>query len=194
MVFVITAVVGNITDWRWLLLFENFYRNGSLIFGGGQVFVPFLFSEFVELKHYLSSAEFLSGFACVQAMPGPIFSFSAYVGTLAMREYGLGQQIFGGLLAAAGMFLPGTFFVFFAIRFWEHLKKYRPIRAALEGIHAVGLGLLISAALTLFSPLQLDWENYVVALLTLCILYFTRINASLIIFMGILLGVFLSYF
>ena len=58
-------------------LFENFYRNGILVFGGGQVLVPFMFTEFVEMKHYLSSSEFLSGFALQQALPGPTFSFTS---------------------------------------------------------------------------------------------------------------------
>ncbi|MBC7920645.1 MAG: chromate transporter, partial [Ferruginibacter sp.] len=71
------AILGGLTHSRPVLLFENFYRNGSLIFGGGQVLTPLLFAEFVQFKHYLSSEEFLSGLALAQVVPGPVFSFSA---------------------------------------------------------------------------------------------------------------------
>jgi len=96
-------------------LFENFYRNGSLIFGGGQVLTPMLYTEFVQYapKQYLTSEEFLSGYAFVQGLPGPVFSFSSYIGALAMREYGVGGEIVGGIMSAAGIFLPGTFLIFF---------------------------------------------------------------------------------
>ena len=79
-------------------LFENFYRNGSLVFGGGQVLAPLLYTEFVEFKGYLTSEEFLSGLGLVQALPGPNFSFAAYIGALAMR--GEGSGLSGQLLGA----------------------------------------------------------------------------------------------
>jgi len=88
MVLIFAAVLGGITKALPIRLFENFYRNGSLVFGGGQVLIPFLYTEFVQFKEYLSSEEFLSGFGLVQAVPGPTFSISAYIGALSMREYG----------------------------------------------------------------------------------------------------------
>uniref|UniRef100_UPI004047C13F chromate transporter n=1 Tax=Roseivirga sp. TaxID=1964215 RepID=UPI004047C13F len=136
LVLVTAAGLGAITHDRIILLFENFYRNGSLIFGGGQVLIPFLHTEFVEFKHYLSSEEFLTGLAIVQAVPGPVFSVSSFVGALSVRDLGLGAQILGGFIAACGIFLPGTFLIFFVIRFWEDLKRYRVVRASLEGIDA----------------------------------------------------------
>ena len=90
-------------------------RNGSLIFGGGQVLIPLLFTELVEFKEWLTSEEFISGYALVQAVPGPTFSFAAYLGALIMSDLGTGGQILGGLLAAAGIFLPGTFLIFFVL-------------------------------------------------------------------------------
>ncbi len=116
-----------------VLLFENFYRNGSLIFGGGQVLIPLLYTEFVDFKHYLTSEEFLTGYAVVQAVPGPVFSFSAYIGSLSMRSEGIGGEILGAFVASLGIFLPGTFLIFFLLRFWDSLKKYRVIKASLEG-------------------------------------------------------------
>ena len=69
-------------------LFENFYRNGILIFGGGQVLVPLMYTEFVEAKHYLSNSEFLSGFALQQALPGPTFSFTSFIGSITLGNKG----------------------------------------------------------------------------------------------------------
>ena len=75
--------------------------------------IPFLYTEFVEFKDYLSSEEFLSGYALMQSLPGPVFSFCAYIGSLSMRTFGIGGEIVGGLVAAIGIFLPGTFLIFF---------------------------------------------------------------------------------
>src|SRR6185312_3152583 len=69
-------------------LFENFYRNGILIFGGGQVLVPLMYTEFVQVKHYLTNPEFLSGYALQQALPGPTFSFTSFLGGISMGNKG----------------------------------------------------------------------------------------------------------
>ena len=94
-VFLLAAALGGITRSLPIRLFENFYRSGSLIFGGGQVLIPFLYAEFVELKALVSSQEFLTGYAIGQSVPGPVFSFCAYIGALANREAGLTGQIIG---------------------------------------------------------------------------------------------------
>ncbi len=187
-VLIIAAVVGKLTGSLPVRLFENFYRNGSLIFGGGQVLTPMLYTEFVEFKKYLSSNEFLSGYAFVQSLPGPVFGFSSYIGALSMREYGVGGEIIGGIMAAAGIFLPGTFLIFFVIRFWDALKKYRGIRASLEGITAASAGLVASAAIILFQPLENSFMNFAFTIGTFCLLSFTKIPSPIIIILGLLLG------
>ena len=169
-------------------LFENFYRSGSLIFGGGQVLIPFLYTEFVEFKYYLSSEEFLSGYALMQSLPGPVFSFCAYIGSLSMRSFGTGGEIIGAFAAAFGIFLPGTFLIFFVIRFWEQLKKYRIIKASLEGINAASTGMVIAAALIMFMPLDNSIQNLLIVLITFGILTFTKIPAPFIILSGLLAG------
>lgn len=183
------AVLGALTKFQSVLLFENFYRNGSLIFGGGQVLVPYLYTEFVDFKHFLSSEEFLTGYAISQGIPGPTFSISSFVGALSMREYGLLGFLSGGLIAAAGIFLPGIFLIFFVIRFWDQLKKYRPVRAALEGINAVSCGMLIAAAYLLFEPLEANLLNIFMILTAYSLLQFTKISSPWIILGGIVLGI-----
>lgn len=184
-VFIFAAALGAITQSRIILLFENFYRNGSLIFGGGQVLIPLLYTEFTTLKSYLTDQEFLTGYALMQALPGPVFSFSAFVGAISMKGNGFGGQILGGFISAAGIFLPGTFLIFFIIRFWENLKKYRIVKASLEGINAVSSGMVIAAAFLLFKPIDLNLMNLGVVLGTFGLLMFTRIPAPFIILAGL---------
>lgn len=193
-VLAFAAILGASTKYQPVILFENFYRNGSLIFGGGQVLVPYLYTEFVDFKHFLNSEEFLTGYAISQGVPGPTFSFSSYVGAFSMKEFGLVGFLTGGLIAAAGIFLPGIFMIFFVIRFWDQLKKYRPVRAALEGINAVSCGMLIAAAYLLFEPLEANLLNIFMILGTYSILQFTKIASPWIIVGGIFLGVIFNYF
>lgn len=188
-ILVFAAILGAFTKNQAVLLFENFYRNGSLIFGGGQVLVPYLFTEFVEFKKFLTSQEFLTGYAISQGIPGPTFSISAYVGALSMRDQGVLGLVTGGFIASAGIFLPGTFLIFFVIKFWDKLKKFRPVRAALEGINAVSCGMLIAAAYLLFEPLEPDFFNIAAILGTYLLLNFTKLSSPLIIAVGILAGI-----
>jgi chromate transporter len=187
-VFILAASLGAITKYKTVLLFENFYRNGSLIFGGGQVLIPYLYTEFVDFKDYLTSEEFLSGFAMVQALPGPVFSFSAYIGALSSREFGTAGEVAGALVAAIGIFLPGTFLIFFVIRFWESVKKFRIIRASLEGISAASAGMVAAAAILLFLPLEHNALNLLIVVGTFSLLTWTKIPAPIIIITGIVLG------
>ncbi len=213
-VLVFAAVLGGITKALPVKLFENFYRNGSLVFGGGQVLAPLLYTEFVDVEsesldrskasqfknrlkqkfspkpyhHPISHDEFLSGYAFVQALPGPVFSFSAYIGALSARDDGLGGAILGAVMSAMGIFLPGTFLIFFVIRFWSSLKKYRGVRASLEGITAASAGLVAASAIILFQPLDNTVLNFATTIITFCLLAFTRIQSPYIIVAGLLLG------
>lgn len=174
-------------------LFENFYRNGIFIFGGGQVLVPLMFTEFVQMKHYLHSSGFLSGFALQQALPGPTFSFTSYVGALSMRNFGYGVsgQILGGVVAVLGINLPGLILVLFIVPFWEDLKKITRIKYSLSGINAVSVGFIIAAFILLVKPIGLDYTAIAVLIATFLILNFTKISPPFIVLGGILLGYFL---
>ena len=204
-VLVFAAVLGGFTKSTPQLLpvrlFENFYRNGSLAFGGGQSLTPMLYTEFVQFakpspdsvrKPYLTNKEFLTGYAVAQSVPGPMFSFSSYIGALSMRRFGIGGQIIGAFFAAAGIFLPGTFLIFFMIRIWESLKKFRPIRASLEGIFAANAGLVAAAAVILFQPLENTLTNFGFTIGTFCLLAFSRMPSWSIILIGLLLGFFIK--
>lgn len=171
-------------------LFENFYRNGILIFGGGQVLVPLMFTEFVQMKHYLTSSGFLSGFALQQVLPGPTFSFTSYLGTLSMKNFGYGiyGQIAGGFIGVFGINLPGLILVLFIVPFWEDLKKITRIKHSLSGINAVSVGFIIAAFFLLFQPIGFDVLSISLVAITFLILNFTRISPPFIILAGVLLG------
>ncbi|NCD72208.1 chromate efflux transporter [Mucilaginibacter agri] len=171
-------------------LFENFYRNGILIFGGGQVLVPLMFTEFVELKHYLSNTEFLSGYALQQALPGPTFAFTSFLGTVTManKGSGLAGQIMGAIVAVIGVNLPGLILILFIVPFWEDLKKITRIRNSLSGINAVAVGFMMTAFIMLVRPFGLNWMAYAIMIATFLLLKFTRIKTPVIIVIGVLLG------
>jgi chromate transporter len=169
------ALLGHYTRALPVRLFENFYRNGSLVFGGGQVLGPLLFAEFVEFKHYLSNSEFLAGLGLVQAVPGPNFSLAAYIGALSMRDWGPHGQLLGAVVGAAGIFLPGALLIFFLIRIWDQLKQYRVVRAALEGINAVSAGLVCAAAILLWHPLPSSPVNVSLVVGTFLLLLTDRV-------------------
>ena len=171
-------------------LLENFYRNGILVFGGGQVLVPLMFTEFVEMKHYLPSTGFLSGFALQQALPGPTFSFTSYLGALSMKNFGYGVwgQVLGGLIGVIGINLPGLILVLFIVPFWDDLKKISRIRHSLSGINAVSVGFIIAAFILLLIPMGLNWLFLGIMLATFLLLNFTKISPPVIVFAGILIG------
>ncbi|WP_374948165.1 chromate efflux transporter [Mucilaginibacter sp.] len=171
-------------------LFENFYRNGILIFGGGQVLVPLMYTEFVDLKHYLTNSEFLSGYALQQALPGPTFAFTSFVGGISMgnRGYGLAGQIAGSLVAIIGINLPGLILILFIVPFWNDLKRITLIKNSLSGINAVAVGFMATALIQLTKPFGPDWMAYGLLIATFLLLNFTKIKAPLIIVIGVVLG------
>ena len=174
-------------------LFENFYRNGIVIFGGGQVLVPLMFTEFVQMKHYLNGSEFLSGFALQQALPGPTFSFTSYLSAISMKNFGYGfyGQIVGGLIGVMGINLPGLILVLFIVPFWDDLKKISRIKYSLSGINAVSVGFIIAAFILLVVPIGLDLMSIFVIIVTFLLLNFTKISPPVIVIAGIILGYFI---
>jgi chromate transporter len=108
------------------------------------------------------------------------------------RGFGTGGQIVGAIMAGAGIFLPGTFLNFFMIRIWDSLKKFRPIRASLEGIFAANAGLVATAAILLFQPLESNLTNIGFTVGTFCLLAFTRVPSWAIIIIGLFLAFVLS--
>lgn len=187
-VSVVAAIAGAITKDTPVLLFENTYRYGSIIFGGGQVLIPMMYDQFVLFKQYLSSEEFLAGYGIVQALPGPVFSFSTYVGGMSIKNMGAWGHVLGALIGTVAIFLPGSLFIFFVAPAWDQLKRYSFIKKSLEGINAASAGMVAAASVILFESLGIDWINMSVVLVTFLVLMFTRIPSPVIVFFFLALG------
>jgi len=130
-------ILREATSLHWVALFDSFYRSGSLVFGGGHVVLPLLEREFVPTG-MLTEEAFLAGYGATQAVPGPLFTFAAYLGTVIS-----GWQ--GGLLATVAIFLPAFLLVLGALPFWDTIRRNPKIKGALMGVNAAVVGILISA-------------------------------------------------
>ena len=124
-----------------LAVIDSFYRAGSLVFGGGHVVLPLLQAQVVP-PGWISDHLFLAGYGAAQAVPGPLFTFAAYLGTL-MTPRPNGWQ--GGLICLVTIFLPSFLFVIGALPFWETLRTKAAMQATLKGVNAVVVGLLLAA-------------------------------------------------
>ncbi|TVP86142.1 MAG: chromate efflux transporter [Acholeplasmataceae bacterium] len=175
-------------DHRLLTLFDRFYRFGYLVIGGGQVVIPYMYTDLVHVQGYMTTQEFLTGFGIVQGIPGPMFSFSAYAGGLASRSGGVLMQILGALAAATGIFLPGILLIFFVYPIWESLKQIKGIRVSLSGITAVAGGLIAIAAVILMTASGFSFDNILVLLVTVGLLVTKKIPAPFIVLLTLLAG------
>lgn len=130
-------LLRDVTSNSWIAVFDSFYRSGSLVFGGGHVVLPLLEREFVPSGR-ISEEAFLAGYGAAQAVPGPLFTFAAYIGAVMN-----GWQ--GGLLATVAIFLPAFLLILGALPFWNMLRQNAKIKGALMGVNAAVVGILISA-------------------------------------------------
>ncbi len=163
-----------------------------MIFGGGQVLVPFMYTEFVDMKAYLTSDQFLSGYALQQGLPGPTFSFTSFVGAMTLKNagYSVFGQIMGGLIAVLGINLPGLILILFIVPFWNDLRKITRIKNSLSGINAVSVGFMGAAFILLMQPVGISALSIAVVTLTFLLLFFTTVRTPFLILAGILLGLF----
>ncbi|MBL7718068.1 MAG: chromate efflux transporter [Flavipsychrobacter sp.] len=177
-------------------LFENFYRFGTIVFGGGQALQYLMLLQFVTrpralgMEPVVTTPELLTGFGIVQAVPGPVFSVCAYAGGLAMHHfgYGVGGQLFGSILATIAVFLPSTLLLFFFFPIYQKLKQHVIIYRALEGINAAIVGIMWASGIILFQTMDFEWTNLVVVAITFAILNFTKIPAPYVVIGWLLLG------
>jgi len=124
-----------------LALFDSFYRSGSLVFGGGHVVLPLLQAAVVP-PGWVTNDAFLAGYGAAQAVPGPLFTFSAYLGTV-MGPAPNGWL--GGLICLAAIFLPSFLLLIGVLPFWDTLRRRSGVRSALRGVNAAVVGLLLAA-------------------------------------------------
>lgn len=152
-------------------LFENNYRFGSFVFGGGDVLIPMMYEQYVTRPNTIhikenkrdvlkiNSTAFLTGSGIVRAIPGPIFSIASFTGVLAMEEKGIGGQVAGAVIASVGVFLPSFLIVLFFFPIWQKLKKYALFYRSLEGIYAAVVGIMLGATVYLLKDIVFDLGN-----------------------------------
>jgi chromate transporter len=122
-------------------VYDSFYRAGSLVFGGGHVVLPLL-QEGVVPPGWVTNDEFIAGYGATQAVPGPLFTFSAYLGA-AMELFP--ARWMGGLFALAAIFTPAFLLTIGALPFWDALRSLMAFRRALAGVNAAVVGILLAA-------------------------------------------------
>jgi chromate transporter len=196
---------------RSLNLFENTYRFGSLVFGGGNVLMPMMYEQYVARPQSqqliqrnpniirVNKEDFYSGWGMVRAIPGPVFSVASYIGGIAMKDRGTATQIFGCIIATTGIFLPSALLVLFFFPIWHNLKKYAIVYRALEGINAVVVGIMVGAALYMMKDLQTaSWVDIVLKLTVITVtwglLNFSKLPSPVIVLIWLLAGLALTLF
>ncbi|QHS24391.1 chromate efflux transporter [Virgibacillus sp. MSP4-1] len=178
---VMTSFFPNI----YVQLVDIFYRIGSIVFGGGHVVLPLLEREVVP-PGLISEEVFLAGYGAAQAVPGPLFTFSSFIGTSI-------EGISGGLVAVLAMFFPSFLLLIGVLPFWNTIRKKKSIRAALLGVNAAVVGILIAA---LYDPIWTSavdqTKDFAVVLASFAFLYFWKVPAWLIVIFTVLFNVVLS--
>lgn len=173
------------SDSHWLALLDTFYRAGALVFGGGHVVLPLLQAEVVP-NGWVSNDTFLAGYGAAQAVPGPLFTFSAFLG--ASMNDGPASLLSAGLCLAA-VFVPSFLLVFGVMPFWERLRANGHVQAALAGVNAAVVGLLLAA---LYDPVWTSAifgpEDFILALIALAALMVWRLPPWLVVLAGGMAG------
>ncbi len=171
-------LLRQVLDSDMLSIFDGFFRSGSLVFGGGHVVLPTLESEVVTTG-WLSSDSFMAGYGAAQAIPGPLFTFAGYLGTV--MSIGPGG-VLGGLFALFAIFLSSFLLVIAILPFWDVLNGAHGFRAALIGINPAVVGVLAAA---LFDPVWLtsikEPSDFALAAAAFAMLMFWRVPPWLIV-------------
>ena len=134
-------ILVTLTPGDGLKMFSSFYRAGALVFGGGHVVLPLLQTGTVT-PGWVTNDTFLAGYGAAQAVPGPLFSFAAYLGAV-MKPEPHGWA--GAALCLAAIFLPSFLLIIGVLPFWEALRKYPGVQAAMQGVNAAVVGILLAA-------------------------------------------------
>jgi chromate transporter len=166
-----------------LRLIDSFYRSGSLVFGGGHVVLPLLQAEVVP-PGWVTNDAFLAGYGAAQAVPGPLFTFAAYLGAV-MGPAPNGW--WGGSICLVAIFLPSFLLVVGALPFWDALRRRAGVQSALRGVNAAVVGLLLAA---LYDPVWTSAihapADFALGLLAFLLLVFWRVPPWAVVVLGAL--------
>ena len=178
-------VVKNVAHSQGVALFQAFYRSGALVFGGGHVVLPLLREAFVP-PGWVSDDAFLAGYGAAQAVPGPLFTFAAYLGAVVNIEP---HGVAGAALGLFAIFIPGILILLGTLPFWDAFRRREPAQSMMRGVNAAVVGILGAA---LYSPV---WTSsvkapgdFAVALLGFILLMVYRAPPLIVVIVGALGG------
>lgn len=181
----ILPIAREVTGSYWIALFDSFYRSGSFVFGGGHVVLPLLERELVP-NGWLTEQAFLAGYGATQAVPGPLFTFAAYLGTV-MNGW------IGGIVATIAIFLPAFLLILGALPFWDQLRTNPKVTGAIMGVNAAVIGILISA---LYFPIWtssiLATKDFALAAILFSMLAYWKLPPWVIVVVGAVGGVIIA--
>ncbi len=181
-------VLAQFSHSQTLEVVDSFFRSGSLVFGGGHVVLPLLQAEVVP-SGWVPNDLFLAGYGTAQAVPGPLFTFAAYLGAV-MNGTLTGWQ--GGFIALGAIFLPSFLLVIGVFPFWDMLRKHPVIRKMLQGVNAVVVGLLLAA---LYNPVWTsairNEADFALGLVLFTLLVFWKLPPWLVVLLAALFGLLL---
>ena len=192
-------------DRKPINLFENTYRMGSLVFGGGQVLIPMMYEQWsvrpenVKDKNpnavQIDEESLYTGMGIVRAVPGPVFSIASFTGGMALKDMGYKMQVLGCLIGMIAIFLPSALLVLFFFPIWSNMKKYAAVYRSLEGINAAVVGIMIASTFYIMKDISFSDEkmistsiNILTMMGTFSLLQFTRLPAPIIVAGCLLLG------
>lgn len=174
-------ILKEATGSYWVAMIDSFYRAGSFVFGGGHVVLPLLENEFVPTG-WMSEEAFLAGYGVTQAVPGPLFTFAAYLGTVMN-----GWQ--GGIVATTAIFLPGFLLVVGALPFWDQLRNHPKITGAIMGVNAAVIGILIAALYTpIWTSSILEAKDFALAVVLFSMLAYWKLPPWIVVVTGAIAG------
>ncbi|TEW55569.1 chromate efflux transporter [Psychromonas sp. RZ22] len=168
-------------------LFSDFFQAGSLVFGGGHVVLPLLQNIIAE---QLPAEQFLTGYAIAQAVPGPMFTFATYLGYLLLPN----QPIVGALIATGAVFLPGFLLLLSCLKNWHRISEIASVSAAIKGVNAAVVGLLISALYQpVFTSAVFNVIDMAMVLIGIYLLKYLKLPIMLLVAIFLLLGILVNY-
>lgn len=217
-IFVTAGIISEVSrkeNWperKPINLFENTYRMGSMVFGGGQVLIPMMYEQWsvrpegkkVRIKNpnaiQIDESDMYTGMGIVRAMPGPVFAIASFTGGMALKDMGDSPrektmwQILGCLIGMVAIFLPSALLVLFFYPIWHNLKKYAVVYRSVEGINAVVVGIMIASTFYIMKDISfgdmrtISFVNIGVFAGTFLLLHFTKLPPPVIVLGCLLLS------
>jgi chromate transporter len=187
---IMLPIINEIYNSNLVNLANSFFKVGSMVFGGGHVVLPLLKEEFVA-SGMIENDLFLAGYGASQAIPGPLFTFSSYLGIFIKSEI---NTFFTSVFCLLFIFLPSFFLIIGTLSIWNELRKFDLIISAFKGVNASVIGLLIAA---LYDPIIISslksYYDFILILISFVILFFTKIPQWAAVFFISLCGWMLAY-